>query len=67
MIINSVDDEYINDLCDPLTKYSLVTPNELLKHLWSNYGKIDQGDLSANEDRMKMPWTPPIPIEILLK
>ena len=61
-IINSVDDQYINALSDPLTKYAKVTPLELLTHLWDNYGTIDQGDLSANEDRMKAPWSPPIPI-----
>ena len=67
MIINSVDDQYINKLCNPVTKYALVTPLQLLTHLWNTYGKIDQGDLSANEERMKAPWSPPTPIETLFK
>ena len=66
-IINCVDEQYINALSDPVTKYALVTPLELLTHLWDNYGTIDQGDLSANEDRMKAPWSPPTPIETLFK
>jgi len=67
MIINSVHDQYINALRDPVTKYALVTPLQLLDHLWTTYGESDQGDLSANEDRMKSPWPPPTPIETLFK
>jgi len=67
MILNCVDDKYINPLCDATTFYALVTFNDLLKHLWENYGSIDQTDLSASGDRMKAPWYPPTPTESLFK
>ena len=66
-IINCVEDQDINALKDPVTNYVLVTPLELMTHLWTTYGTIDQGDLSANEERMKAPWSPPTPIETLFK
>ena len=66
-IINCVEDQDINALKDPVTNYVLVTPLELMTHLWTTYGTIDQGDLSANKERTKAPWLPPTPIETLFK
>ena len=66
-ILKNVDEEYINALEHDITKYSQVTPLELLTHLWSNYGAIEESDLSANEERMKQAWNPPTPIEELYK
>ena len=43
MIINCVDDEYINHLCNPITKYALVTPLDLITHLKDTYGIVDRG------------------------
>ena len=67
MIFNSVDKQYINDLCNSVTKHALVTPINLLDHLWATYGDIDKGDLSTVEERTKLAWTPPTPIAILFK
>ena len=64
-IIKSVDVEYINALKHKTTRFSQVTPLELLTHLWTNYGAIKVSDLRANEARMKAPWNPPTPIEEL--
>ena len=66
-IIHKVDDQYISTLKDARTKYANVTVNDMMKHLWSTYGKIDMNDLTANETRMKLQWAPPTPIETLFK
>jgi hypothetical protein len=66
-IINSVDDRYIVSLKNTITGYANVTPNDIMKHLWKKYGKIDTSDLSANEARMKTAWHPPTSIEVLFE
>jgi hypothetical protein len=66
-ILNSVDDKYVSKLKHPRTKYATVTPLELLTHLWTTYGTIDQSDQTANELRMKAPWNPPAAIETLFE
>ena len=66
-ILNSVDDKYVSKLKHPRTKYATVAPLELLTHLWTTYGTIDQSDQSANELRMKAPWNPPTAIETLFE
>jgi len=66
-IIANVEDQYINHLHNDLTEYSTVTPKELLDHLWSTYGDIDETDRTKNEARMKAPWSPPSPVEELFK
>ena len=66
-IIHKVDDQYISTLKNARTKYATVTVNDMMKHLWSTYGKIDMNDLTANETRMKQQWAPPSPIETLFK
>ena len=67
LIINAVDDQYISAKKHPITQYAQVTPLELLTHLWDTYGTIDEADNRANEERMKEPWAPPVPIENLFK
>ena len=55
LILNTVDDQYINDLKDKdaKTKYSKVPPMKILMSLWKYYGTVEACDLSANEARMK--------------
>jgi hypothetical protein len=65
MIINSVDDIYINALKHRVTKYSTVAPIDLLTHLKTTYGTITIDDLTANTKRMTTAWNPPTPIEEL--
>lgn len=65
MIINSVEDKYINTLAHAITRYNQVSPLDLLTHLWTTYGQIKEADLSANEERMYADWNPPTPIETL--
>ena len=65
LIINAVDDTYISKLKHAKTKYALVTPLELLNHLHTTYGTVDDHDKTENEERMKQTWCPPTPIEKL--
>jgi hypothetical protein len=67
IILNSVAPQYINALRHELTDFALVTPLQLMTHLWTHYGQIDQSSLTENETRMKQPWMPPVPIESLFK
>ena len=67
LILNSVDDQYINYLKDPKTKYSKVAPRTILAALWKSYGRVEVSDLSANGKRMKVQWNPPTPISNLWK
>ena len=64
-IIRYVDDEYIKVHKDKLTRYAKVTLLTLISHLWDTYGEVTIVDLKANEDRMKVQWNLPSPIESL--
>ena len=65
MIINSIDDMYINTLKHRITKYSTIEPLDLINHLKATYGMITIDDLTENTKRMTIPWNPPTPIEDL--
>ena len=65
LILNSVHDTYICALKQKVTRYKMVDPITILDHLWTTYGTIDAADNTANEARMKAPWNPPTPIEVL--
>lgn len=66
-ILNSVADKYICHLKHTITRYAMVTPLQLLTHLWTTYGTIDQSDQTANEKRMRAQWNPPEVIESLFE
>ena len=61
LILNAVDDKYISALKHEMSSYANVTLYALLIYIWDTFCKIDD----ANEQRMKAPWSPPIPIESL--
>ena len=67
LILNAVDNKYITDLEDDLTGYAKVSPLELMTHLWTSYGTVDDADHAANEEAMKKPWAPPEPIDTLFE
>jgi hypothetical protein len=66
-ILNSVADKYICHLKHTITRYAAITPLQLLTHLWTTYGTIDQSDQTANEKRMRTQWNPPEVIESLFE
>ena len=65
IIINKVDDKYINALKHRITKYNNVDPITLITHLKTNYGRIQLSDKTANSKKMATPWNPPTPVENL--
>ena len=67
MLINAVDDKYICHLKHERTFYQNITPLEILTHLWTTYGVIDDNDITKNETRMKALWNPPTTIETLFQ
>lgn len=67
LILTNIAPEYLDAIKNPLTEFATVTVLELMTHLWTTYGTIDQGNLSENETRMKQSWMPPTPIEFLFK
>ena len=46
LILEVVDDQYINELEQDTTNYAAVTPLGLLTRLRGNYGNIDSNDLA---------------------
>ena len=65
IIINKVDDKYINALKHRITKYNNIDPITIITHLKTNYGRIQLSDKTANSKKMATPWNPPTPIENL--
>ena len=65
LILDAFDDKYLRGLRNRHTAYSAHTALQLIQHLYTNYGVITQLDLNENENRMKAPYDPAQPIEIL--
>jgi hypothetical protein len=65
LITNNVDAQFINSLSDSTTKYLLVDPMTIIKHLQTNYGEVSQEDLAENEALMNSPWDHTTPVETL--
>ena len=56
---------YTDALSHDTLGFANVTCLDLLTNLWSTYGTITQAELNENEVRMKTPWSPPTPVEML--
>ena len=57
-IIDAIDNEYLKDLKDPDTGYANVTPLNMLKHLYNEYGELTAQDISANRTNLKADYDP---------
>jgi hypothetical protein len=55
-IIESVEENYIKALRNKYTRYASLSPSDLLKHLFDNYGKVTSEDIVQNENRLNEPW-----------
>jgi hypothetical protein len=66
-ILNCVEEKYVSVLKNHRTLFATVTPLQILTHLWTTYGKVDQTDQTANEQRMRAQWNPPSAIETLFE
>ena len=65
-LINSIDDVYLSALSDEYVGYSNCTLRELLTYLFTTYGLITSQDLEDNETRLKQPWDPNQPFQVLI-
>jgi hypothetical protein len=66
-IIESVEEKYIKNIRIKYTRYSAITPNEMLKHLLKNYGKVTPEDIVLNDNRLNEPWDGTEPFENILR
>ena len=53
LILNSIDDKYINELENENTGYTKVSPLPLIAYIWNNYATSDDADHARNEENMK--------------
>jgi hypothetical protein len=64
-LLAAIDDIYYRSLRNRITGYANVTTLTILRHLYDSYGNISPTDLIDNDTRMKAPYNPSQPIELL--
>ena len=64
-LIAVFDEEYLRGLRNMHTGYVGVTTQQMLDHLYDNYGIITAVDIEDNDTRMREPYNPTFPIETL--
>ena len=65
LLVAAVPHLFIAELYDETLGWGTTTTLQLLTHLHSTYGGIDDDMLAANLERIKTPWSPPTPIDTL--
>jgi hypothetical protein len=65
-ILLTVEETYLSPLKDKHTGYSGTTLQDMLAHLFTAYGIIQEHDLVANEARLMESWDGSIPFETVL-
>ena len=66
-IMDNVDEEYILDLKNPLTKFKMVDPLQLTNHLRARYGKVEPNEIVAAKKQLGAKWDPSTPIATFFK
>jgi hypothetical protein len=64
-LLAAIDDIYYRSLRNRITGYANVTTFAILHHLYDTYGNISPTDPIDNDTRMKAPYDPSQPIELL--
>ena len=64
-LIAVFDEEYLRGLRNMHTGYVGVTTQQILTHLYDNYGVITAVDIEDNDTRIREPYNPTFPIETL--
>ncbi|CAB9524327.1 hypothetical protein SEMRO_1524_G279590.1 [Seminavis robusta] len=64
-LLQAIPDTFTNTLKNDLFGYTNVTVLQILDHLDTAYGSVDQADLKDNIKRMEAEWSPNQPIEEL--
>ncbi len=65
MILEAVPNDYLDTLADELHGYATVTTQEMITHLETTYGDINEDALAENLTRMEEAWDPKYPIETI--
>ena len=55
-LLEAVEDEYLEDLKDPDTGYANITPLEMIEHLYTDYGKMTEQDISNIKASIKIEY-----------
>jgi hypothetical protein len=64
-LINTFDEPYIRGLRNRHTGYNNVSAMQILTHLYTTYGVITPIDIEDNDAKMRAPFDPTQPIELL--
>jgi hypothetical protein len=67
MILEAVDDAYLNALSDEVAGYANCTSLDLLTHLLTFYAMIAPTEFTQNYERLNTPYDPNQPIETLFQ
>jgi hypothetical protein len=66
-IISVFEPMYLDILNDNIVGYANISANDMLDHLFDNYGNITAVDLEINFEHMRRAWDPQQPVESLFK
>jgi hypothetical protein len=66
-LFNAVEDVYVSAIKSPLTGYNNLSVHDILKHLFTSYGKIPPSRASQNAQDLYKPWDANTPFEHLIK
>jgi hypothetical protein len=66
-LLNAVEDVLFPPSRDPLTGYNNLSVHDILKHLFTSYGKIPPSRASQNAQDLYKPWDANTPFEHLIK
>jgi hypothetical protein len=67
LLIEAIDDPYLNVLSDKIVGYTNCTSLQLLPHLLTYYAMISPTELTQNYERLNTPYDPNQPIETLFQ
>ena len=67
LLVGCFDTMFLEALAQPTVGLAMVTPLQLLRHLYTQYANITAADLAANDVAMKTPYDVNMPIENLYK
>lgn len=66
-ILDTYDDVYLQDLQNRHTGYATTSALQLIQHLYTAYGQIDQTSLSENTASINTPYDPSTRIQHLFR
>ena len=66
-VLGAIDELYVHTLSSTITGFTNVTVRQLLQHLYSTYGRIDEATLQENDAMMKKDFDHLLPFEHFVK